>query len=273
MAPTRQGGLGQQPVQIASALMFLSKQQISTYVEVGFCQGWTLGLISTYLQRFAPGGKVRAIGVDVQFNNLAKSAHTVLESIGVSVQQRLPGKTHARSMVAPTEPTLDLCFIDAAHNYGKGVNHGVVHDYVEFAPYCKIAMFHDVVDYDVGKAFEDGGVSRFWADLKANTPSERVVEFIQQPGVYPSTLGIGIVIPQDRSLHRQPAVPYPWRVNSTAPWMYTHTSMKIDAPPALNEESYQPKQVAKQFASKNKVGKQLAASPNEAKSERKGLFG
>lgn len=33
MAPTRQGGLGQQPTQIASALMFLSKQQISTYVE------------------------------------------------------------------------------------------------------------------------------------------------------------------------------------------------------------------------------------------------
>ena len=110
---------------------------------MGFCQGWTLGLISTYLQRFAPGGKVRAIGVDIQFGNLAKSTHAVLESVGVSVQQRLPGRTHARSMVAPTEPTLDLCFIDAAHNYGEGANYGVVHDYVEFAPYCKIAMFHD----------------------------------------------------------------------------------------------------------------------------------
>ena len=33
MSTSRQGGLGQQPVQIASALMFLSKQQISTYVE------------------------------------------------------------------------------------------------------------------------------------------------------------------------------------------------------------------------------------------------
>lgn len=111
--------------------------------QVGFCQGWTLGLISTYLQRFAPGGKVRAIGVDVQFENLAKTAHAVLDSVGVSVQRRLPGRTHARSMVAPSEPTLDLCFIDAAHNYGKGVNHGVLHDYVEFAPYCKIVMFHD----------------------------------------------------------------------------------------------------------------------------------
>jgi len=68
--------------------------------------------------------------------------------------------------------------------------------------------------------------------LKANTQSERVVEFIQQPGLYPSTLGIGIVMPEDRSLHRQPPVPYPWRVKSMAPWMYTHTSMHVDAPPA-----------------------------------------
>ena len=36
------------------------------------------------------------------------------------------------------------------------------------------------------------------------------------------------------------------------------TSMKVDAPLALNEQSYQPKQVVKQFAPKNKVVKQGA---------------
>ena len=281
MAPTRQGGLGQQPVQIASALIFLSSKRIGSYVEVGFCQGWTLALMTAYLQRFAPpGAPFKSVGIDVQFNNLHEHTRAPLTALGVNVQERLPPGRHAASIVASSEPTIDLCFIDAAHNYGTSANHGVLHDYKEFAPYCKIAMFHDgarlplphatlrhsktpprgrarapgpslctslpgypaavhtetegrvhcfrtVVDYDVGKAFADGGVSRFWADLKANTPSERVFEFIQQPGIYPSTLGIGIVLPADGTLHRQPQVPYPWRVRSTSPWMYTHTSMHV----------------------------------------------
>ena len=39
-----------------------------------------------------------------------------------------------------------------------------------------------------------GGVTRFWADIKANLRPTEYEEFAQQPGVYPSSLGIGLVL-------------------------------------------------------------------------------
>ena len=149
---------------------------------------------------------------------------------GADVQIRR--EQHAQKLHGQLNETIDLCFIDASHFYGDGrvAKHGVLPDYLEFAPHCKIVMFHDVVDYDNWVSYGDGGVPKFWSDLKTNVDPSRIREFVQQPGIYPPTLGIGIVLPAtNRAAPEQPPVAYPWKQRGETPWFGSHNIK--DRPP------------------------------------------
>ena len=104
---------------------------------------------------------------------------------------QIRGHQTAQRLHNQLNETIDLCFIDASHFYGDGrvTQLGVLPDYKEFAPHCKIVMFHEVLDYDNWISYGDGGVPKFWSDLKAVVEPSRILEFVQQPGIYPPTLG------------------------------------------------------------------------------------
>lgn len=218
-------GICQNPTQFATTLLFLSSKGIGTYMELGIAQGWTLSFTSAYLRRFAPAG-FKAWGVDISFKLVGETTRKMFkEALNVHLVKRLlDGTPTASNIVLPSKPTLDLCFVDGDHAYGVPGKQksGAMIDYMEFAPYCKLAMFHDIVDFDTFRLDKYGGSTRFWADVKSNVDPTRVHEFVQQPGIFPPTLGIGIVTPVDPSLHRQPAVTWPWRVRSTVAFMYDH---------------------------------------------------
>ena len=62
----------------------------------------------------------------------------------------------------------------------------------------------------------DEGVPRFWASATANLPSSAYVEFVQQPGRYPASLGLGLILRPELALARA----QPWETNSTKPMLY-----------------------------------------------------
>ena len=190
-----EGGLLQQPSQIASTMLFLAKQDIRTYAELGVFAGWTATVVSTYLSRFAPRGSLSGFAIDVTLRMVAGETRTLLQANNIKLEKRRPAPHLRRGT------QIDLCFIDGDHHYAP-----VLADFEEFAPSCRLVAFHDIVDFDCAMGDQGDGVPRFWADLKANLNPADYVEFIQQPGVFPPSLGIGVLL-------NKPALPL--RVAST----------------------------------------------------------
>lgn len=85
---------------------------------------------------------------------------------------------------------IDVCLIDGDHGYW-----GVRRDYMQLRSLCRIVMFHDVLDHDMG-TLPNGGVPQFWAHLRANVEDpSRAITILGKAKVFPPTLGIGIVLP------------------------------------------------------------------------------
>ena len=228
MHTDKHAGLCQNPTQLATTMLFMSKRRISSYLELGIAQAWTVSIMSAYLRRFSPApSSFKAWAVDISFALVGRTTHRMLkDQLNVQlVRRQTDGGQVAPRLVKPDQPTIDLCHIDGDHHYGHprtGYASGVLYDYVEFAPYCKTLMFHDVFDFDTYRMDPYGGSTRFWADVKANLPPSRVHEFVQQPGIFPPTLGIGVITPADADARRQPRAPYPWKLRSTAAYLYDH---------------------------------------------------
>jgi len=211
-----EGGLAQQPEQLASALVHLSRLRIRSYLELGIFSGFTSTLISTYLRRFAPpSSQFHGLAVDVTLQYLSRETRALLHHNSVTAELR---RRPLHLAAASRHEHLDLCFIDGDHHA-----RGVLDDFIEFAPSCRLCMFHDIVDFDVAMMTADEGVPRFWASATANLPSSAYVEFVQQPGRYPASLGLGLILRPELALARA----QPWETNSTKPMLYQKVRASI----------------------------------------------
>lgn len=168
------GGMSQHPMQLAPALLRLSKLGLRSYLELGVDAGWTLAVVTAFLQRF---GLADATGVDLTFERISSTTLHILRNLRVALVSR----------DALTSIAIDLCFIDASHALRD-----LVVDFSGMQPRCTNMMFHDVSDFDCWRN-ADGGPARFWAHLKTQVPRARWTEFVMQPDIYPPTFGIGLL--------------------------------------------------------------------------------
>ena len=141
-------GLTQQPYQLASALIELSQHQIESYLELGIAQAWTLCFITAYLSRYTSSivEPLHSFGVDIKLTSIGQDTQPLLDALGIRVGVRATKQPSMVPRLTGGASRLGLCFIDAAHGYGS-----VYRDYLELLPHCRLFMFHDVFDYDVGK--------------------------------------------------------------------------------------------------------------------------
>ena len=169
------GGMSQHPMQLAPALLRLSKLSVRSYLELGVDAGWTLAVVSAFLSRF---GLEEITGVDLTFASISSAAKHILERLGVALVPR-------KSL---TSKRVDLCFIDASHALRD-----LLADFDEMQPHCTHMLFHDVSDFDCWRN-AGGGPAKFWAGLKSLVPRTRWTEFVMQPDIYPPTFGIGLLL-------------------------------------------------------------------------------
>lgn len=168
----------QYPNQFAPYLLLIQSLKPTSYLEVGCRWGGTFVLTVEYLKRF--GDLQSAIAVDV---------------IDSPVQAYTGGQffqlnsTHAEFQTLLTQHPIDMIFIDGDHTYD-----GVKADFLTCAPYARIVVFHDIVNY------ECLGVAQFWYELKLQYRDEYdFYEFVDQyPEVIASAkqlfLGIGVAV-------------------------------------------------------------------------------
>lgn len=207
-------GVYQSPEQLVHAMLYFArlpeKQRIRTYLEVGIWTGWTASLLSTFLRRFVPPAHFGGWAVDTDLGHVSNAASAILRANNITSILR-SDLSHAWYRLSRRKP-IDLCFIDADHTYD-----GVRRDYELFAPICRHMMFHDIADFDVG-AFQGGGVPRFWADVKANLERDRWLEFTSNGAIWPSTMGLGLLLAPADDTARPAAVSFTNR--STSPSAY-----------------------------------------------------
>ena len=190
MKRTASNGVLQDPHQLSSALMHFTRSplRVHTYLEVGVWSAWTNALISAVLARLARGRhEFRGYACDRWDKYVSGDTRKVLKALNVSFILR--GEADYAALVADDATRIDLCFIDADHNY-----YGVRRDYHELNSKCRRMMFHDTVDFDT-LTREGGGVPIFWSELVRSVNRSRVYEFLDQPATYPPVLGIGVLEP------------------------------------------------------------------------------
>ena len=190
-------GVLQDPNQLAAALIHLgrSPSPINTYLEVGVWSAHTNVLISAYLKRVQqPGSEFHGYACDRWDKYVTSQTRTVLRGLNITFILRTSDEYRQlladKGRTVDGTPKVDLCFIDADHNYA-----GVRTDYEELASSCGTMMFHDVVDFDT-LVRDGGGVPIFWGELVNSVNRSRVHEFLAQPGTYPPVLGIGVLSPR-----------------------------------------------------------------------------
>jgi hypothetical protein len=164
-------GIYQTPIQIASALRYLSYFQISSYCEIGVFQGGNFLFVSDYLSKFNP--EIVCTGVDPT-NYLNDEIKSIISN---EDRYHFEAKT-SENMVGRK---FSLCMIDAEHAY-----EWVKKDWNNLGSYADICMFHDINDETCP------GPQRLWKELKKQYPERKVVEFLQHTSDKP-THGIGVI--------------------------------------------------------------------------------
>ena len=155
-------GVYQQPVQLAAALIQLSRLHASTYAELGIFAGWTTAVLSAYLTRFSDE-PFRGIALDDKFS--ASESYGLLQALSVNYRCVTSGRYRCVNQTSSVRwakgsgrprairqelsqellkefgapKKVGLCFVDADHTYG-----GVRGDFEALAPYCANMLFHDV---------------------------------------------------------------------------------------------------------------------------------
>jgi hypothetical protein len=155
-------GLWQVPRQLAEFAVFLSARSITSFLEIGTFTGHTFNFLMLYLERFNPG--LRGVTVDIaDFQPVKLSALARLDAqFVIGTSENFGGRP------------FDLCLIDGLHSFD-----GVAADYEHVGRYAKICAFHDINDeYVEQHAGNDGGVPRFWSELKAAPQERELHEFL-----------------------------------------------------------------------------------------------
>lgn len=178
------GGLliWQYPNQFSKYLVFLQKQKISSYIEVGCRWGGTYILTTEYLKRFNTLEK--SVAVDIFDSPVINYCSVNPETAFIKVNSASwEFKKYMK------ENKFDLIFIDGDHSY-----EGVKNDYEVCKDSGSIYVFHDIVN-DVCP-----GVVKFWNELKENeSQTYTFIEFIEQydevwNDTHQKFLGIGVAI-------------------------------------------------------------------------------
>ena len=210
------GGLYQDPRQIALAMIHLGHTlDVHTYVEYGVWTAWTFTLMSSYLARVGSGSTFRARAIDTVSKRISPDTLALWPSFNGSFQIAwAKGEVRKLTGLARGEELVDLCFIDACHDYWCARS-----DYERFAPYCRYMMFHDVADFEVLAGDPPwGGVVALWAQIVTNIDRKRATEFFSQPGTFPTRYGIGILSPNDKTGNGQTDN---WPSSQWKPWQRT----------------------------------------------------
>ncbi|MBI2352790.1 class I SAM-dependent methyltransferase [Candidatus Dependentiae bacterium] len=153
----------QYPIQFSKLLVFLSKLNISTYLEIGCRHGGTFIIISEYLKRF--NSTVKSYAID-PFYSLPMSVYT--SKINHDAFYIIDFSTSKR-FIDLSNLYWNICFIDGDHSLV-----GVTNDYNLVRNNSDVIVFHDTVNAVCQ------GVVAFWNNLKKTTNALQIIEFIDQ---------------------------------------------------------------------------------------------
>jgi uncharacterized protein len=137
------GGLYQSPRQLADLLVYLSRRNVTSAVEIGAGAGWTTVMMAAYLERFNPN--VRCLGIDVD------DTFAVELDMLDSVPCELRTATSAELRSTP----FDFCLIDGDHSYDA-----VMTDFENVGRQSGTCALHDIHDEWCP------GVRRAWHELR-----------------------------------------------------------------------------------------------------------
>ena len=186
-------GIWQEPVQLASALVHLARiaplgGHIS-YLDLGVWTGWSTCFVAAYLMRIS-AANFSGVAVDVTDARIAASTKRLMRHLNTRYLDRRELPQLLQPAGQPGR-VFDVCLLDALHEFD-----GVYEDYAQLAPHCKSILFHDIVQFDSFKQ-QGGGVPRFWSMLVRQAGRRRTVDFVNQPGVFPTVMGLGLLLPND----------------------------------------------------------------------------
>jgi hypothetical protein len=159
------GGLmiWQYPNQFSKYLCLLSKQNISSYIEIGCRWGGTFILTTEYLKKFNNINK--SVAVDIIDTPVVNYCFFNNETTFIKMNSRSEEFKNYMN-----NNSFDLAFIDGDHSY-----YGVKNDYDLCKDNCKIIVFHDIINSACI------GIVKFWNEIKKNESDKYIFhEFIEQ---------------------------------------------------------------------------------------------
>lgn len=170
-------GFWQIPRQLAEFSVLLSGYDIRSFVEVGTFTGYTFAFLTAYLSRF--NREFLAITIDIKDWNSVKPV----------VTSRYNAQFVMGTSADYAGREFDLCLIDGDHSFDA-----VSADFERIGRKAKLCAFHDINDKLVGEyPPNNGGVPRFWRQLKAEIKDREFHEFLYQSR-NDTVMGIGVAV-------------------------------------------------------------------------------
>ncbi len=153
----------QYPCQFSKYLVHLSKQNITSYVEIGCHKGGTFIVTTEFLSRF--NRLEQAVAVD-NWERAEMHAYAELNS-SVKYIAQSSQSTEFRELIG--ERHWDLILIDGDHSYG-----GATTDLNLVKDFTRRIAFHDIVNHLCP------GTQLIWSDVKKRFPEAKFQEWTEQ---------------------------------------------------------------------------------------------
>jgi predicted O-methyltransferase YrrM len=161
----------QDPPEFAGWLVFLAKNGVRSYLEIGTSTGGSFCVVDSYLRAVVPGYE-RSVGYDrtakMRDWDQYKAKFPTAEFRHASSENIDLGKER-----------FDAAFVDARH-----LEHWVMQDHEKVRHNCRIVGFHDIV-------LQGSTVDKAWARIKAGAKNS--YEFINPETPPEARCGIGVV--------------------------------------------------------------------------------